>query len=77
MSEILYHYTTAAGLMGIVQSRTLRATNAEFLNDAQELQFGRSRLRDALLERAEELAPEGSEAVHDDEAATRTIRARP
>jgi hypothetical protein len=58
--EILYHYTTAKGLMGIIETQTLRATNAEFLNDAQELQFGRPQLRDALLEQAAELNPEGS-----------------
>jgi Protein of unknown function (DUF2971) len=55
--EILYHYTTAIGLMGIVQSQTLRATNAEFLNDAQELQFGRPQVHDALLKQADELSP--------------------
>jgi hypothetical protein len=56
--DILYHYTTAIGLMGIVQSQTLWATNAEFLNDAQELQFGRPRVVDALLRQADELSPD-------------------
>jgi hypothetical protein len=56
--EILYHYTTAIGLMGIVQSQTLRATNAEFLNDAQELQFGRPQVLEALLKQADELSPD-------------------
>jgi hypothetical protein len=56
--EILYHYTTAMGLMGIVQSRTLWATNAEFLNDTQELQFGRPQVLEALLKQADELSPD-------------------
>lgn len=54
---ILYHYTTATGLTGVIQSRALWATNADFLNDAQELRFGRQRLREALLSQAEELSP--------------------
>jgi hypothetical protein len=44
--------------MGIVQSQALWATNAEFLNDAQELQFGRGRALDALLKQADELSPD-------------------
>lgn len=58
---ILYHYTTSDGLLGIIESRTLWATNVDFLNDAQELQFGRQRLRAALLSQADELRPEDGE----------------
>ena len=32
----LYHYTTAAGLKGIVESQQLWATNIAYLNDAEE-----------------------------------------
>lgn len=32
----LYHYTTAAGLQGIVKSQQLWATNIAYLNDAEE-----------------------------------------
>ena len=32
----LYHYTTAAGLQGIVESQQLWATNIAYLNDAEE-----------------------------------------
>lgn len=32
----LYHYTTAAGLKGIIESQQLHATNIGFLNDAEE-----------------------------------------
>ena len=72
--EILYHYTTAIGLTGIIESQTLWATNAEFLNDAQELQFGRARLRDALLQRADELNPEGNRVVDDDYSRATVMR---
>ncbi|SRR6266851_3306314 len=53
----LYHYTNASGLKGILESSSLWATDAEFLNDAQELQFGRTELCDALRAYAENLYP--------------------
>lgn len=64
--EILYHYTTASGLVNIIQSQTLWATNAEFLNDAQELKFGRDELRKELLRQADGLSPEGSDVIDAD-----------
>ncbi|KQV50324.1 hypothetical protein ASC95_13135 [Pelomonas sp. Root1217] len=33
----LFHYTTSAGLLGIVQSGSIWATEARYLNDATEL----------------------------------------
>lgn len=33
----LYHYTTAAGLSGILESKSLRATHASFMNDEEEI----------------------------------------
>jgi hypothetical protein len=53
----LYHYTNASGLKGILESNSLWATDAEFLNDVQELQFGRTELCDALRAYAESLHP--------------------
>ncbi|MEY2933296.1 MAG: hypothetical protein RL033_4045 [Pseudomonadota bacterium] len=38
--KILYHYTDAAGLMGIIRDRCLRATHHRFLNDREEVTFG-------------------------------------
>jgi hypothetical protein len=35
--EVVYHYTNADGLLGIVQAHQLRASNAAFLNDSTEL----------------------------------------
>ena len=34
--EEVFHYTTAAGLHGIVSSKTLWASHTEFLNDTEE-----------------------------------------
>lgn len=36
----LYHYTTASGLQGILESNRIWATELRFLNDERELQFG-------------------------------------
>lgn len=35
----LFHYTTAAGLIGIITTQTLWATHANFLNDSAECQL--------------------------------------
>lgn len=40
LPEKLYHYTTAAGLHGILESHTLWATHAAHLNDSQEMLTG-------------------------------------
>ena len=36
---VLYHYTTADGFLGIVETRSLWASNAAFLNDSTELVY--------------------------------------
>jgi hypothetical protein len=41
---ILYQYTDATGLMGILQSGAVWATDARFLNDAAELEYFRPTL---------------------------------
>jgi len=38
--ETLYHYTTGAGLAGIISSGHIRATNFSFLNDSTEFRYG-------------------------------------
>jgi hypothetical protein len=47
----LYHYTTAAGLHGILSSGVLRASNFSFLNDATEFTYGRDVAKVALRNR--------------------------
>lgn len=45
----LLHYTTAGGLLGILESKSLRATHASYLNDSTEIQlFFRERLAKIL-----------------------------
>ena len=72
--DVLFHYTSAVGLIGIVQDEVLWATDAEFLSDAQELRFGREDLRRALLERADELCPPGSDEGSSDGSRATVMR---
>ena len=44
----LFHYTTAAGLLGILRSSTLWATDLRFLNDAQEAIYAQELVADAV-----------------------------
>ncbi|WP_431681260.1 DUF2971 domain-containing protein [Kitasatospora sp. KL5] len=45
LPDLVYHYTAAGGLQGIISSASLWASDVEFLNDAQELIYA----RDCLL----------------------------
>jgi Protein of unknown function (DUF2971) len=49
-TRVIYHYTTAAGLIGILTSGVLRGTNAAFLNDTSEIEHGRTVCLDVLKE---------------------------
>ena len=49
-NAILYHYTTASGLVGILQSNRLWATSAIFMNDVNELNYGTKFIKDFILE---------------------------
>lgn len=48
--DMLWHYTGADGLMGILESDCLWATEARSLNDSSELSYGAERGRKALEE---------------------------
>jgi hypothetical protein len=48
-SRSLFHYTTAEGLIGILQTQSLFATHSAFLNDSTECRI----IRDILLPRLE------------------------
>lgn len=53
LPNVVYHYTTADGLLGILRSGTIWATNARYMNDASEIIYGRNLVRDVLREEAE------------------------
>jgi len=42
--ELLYHYTDSAGLQGILESRTLWATDIRYLNDETEASLRKRRV---------------------------------
>jgi Protein of unknown function (DUF2971) len=46
--DTLYHYTDAGGLIGIIDSKTLWATDARYLNDTLEVEYARRLVRDVL-----------------------------
>jgi len=46
--EYLYHYTSSAGLLGILQTRELWATHISYFNDAQEYQSALAIAREIL-----------------------------
>lgn len=48
MAPLLYHYTNAAGLIGITRSRTLWASDARFLNDSLEMKYAREQMTEAV-----------------------------
>lgn len=53
--EVVYHYTTASGLKGILKHQTLWATHFQFLNDFKEIEQMRLPLIDAITPVAKEV----------------------
>jgi Protein of unknown function (DUF2971) len=53
--ETVYHYTTAEGLLGILSTRTIWASNVQFLNDYLEVEFARIVTEAALRQLAAEV----------------------
>ena len=49
-NKLLYHYTTCAGLIGIIQTNKIWATSALFLNDSQEIKYGINLTKSLLIE---------------------------
>jgi hypothetical protein len=63
--ELLYHYTTPAGFLGIIESKTIWATGVRHLNDSQEVV--------RAIEIAKDLLPE-FESDHPAVPLTRDLR---
>jgi hypothetical protein len=49
--KILYHYTSASGLMGIIENREIWATKIDYLNDAHEYWHAQALAYQALTRR--------------------------
>lgn len=59
----LYHYTTNAGLLGILESKTLWASKLRFLNDADEFVHGLLIAESVARQRAKEADGEAKELL--------------
>ncbi|MGQ0650172.1 MAG: DUF2971 domain-containing protein [Gemmatimonadaceae bacterium] len=46
--DILYHYTTRAGMLGILQNRCIWLSDATYLNDASEIAYGYQLINEAM-----------------------------
>ncbi len=53
LPRVLYHYTSADGLIGILTSQSLWLTDLRYMNDLSELQYARGVVGDRLQRRAE------------------------
>jgi hypothetical protein len=57
VSRSLFHYTTAGGLIGILQSQSLFATHANFLNDSAECRILSRLLKPQIAGEIAEIVP--------------------
>lgn len=62
---IIWHYTTGNGLLGIIESGTLYASQVACLNDSSEIRYGGWLYRQALVDllAQEQLSPEESDFI--------------
>jgi hypothetical protein len=62
-SPYLYHYTTAQGLEGILETRSLWAHDAAFMNDWKEIQYGADPLIARMTEYLAEHPPDPDKPI--------------
>ena len=55
---LIHHYTDSGGLIGIIDSRTIRATSVWFMNDSVEATFGWERIERFLSSKSPSLMHE-------------------
>jgi hypothetical protein len=60
----LYHYTTASGLLGILRSKAIWATNIRFLNDSREFALAMDLTREILRERLSQAKARYQQALY-------------
>jgi hypothetical protein len=61
--EVLYHYTSLSSLLGILDKRSLWATDARFLNDPGETQYAHKVISEELEETCKDWKPEEASCV--------------
>lgn len=62
-TDLVWHYTSAAGLRGIIDGHSLRATSAAFMNDAAEMRSGARAFAEHFEQRRNELSPKSQRIV--------------
>jgi hypothetical protein len=50
--DVLFHYTTADGLVGVLTSRSFWMTSLRYMNDLSELQYAKDLIGDVIASRA-------------------------
>lgn len=56
--DVLFHYTSHAGLLGLVAHKQMWASNIAYMNDASEFSYGEGIVREVLAERSSLAKPE-------------------
>lgn len=64
--EQLYHYTSAAGLKGIIESQSVWATKVQYMNDTEEFKHAIEVARGILARRKRESEQGINQAVYDE-----------
>lgn len=54
LPEVLYHYTSSTGLLGMINSGRVWLTNVTYMNDFSELEYGREVIRSVLTRKRKE-----------------------
>jgi hypothetical protein len=62
-TDLVWHYTSAEGLQGILQGHTLRATSAAFMNDSNELRSGARAFKEHYERRKGELSQRSQQMI--------------
>lgn len=63
-ADYLYHYTDANGLIGIIQNKNLRATDARFLNDSYEIHAGIDKYLNLIIKHEEECVKSSNSKIN-------------
>ena len=56
---LIHHYTDSGGLIGIIESKAIRATNVWFMNDSVEATYGWERIEQFLVSKTPSSSQEG------------------
>lgn len=64
--KLLYHYTNAQGLLGMLNSKRLWASNSRFMNDPTEIKYATRLAREVILEEMENDSSPATKKLRDE-----------